>query len=328
MENQEKCHSLSKNKWRIPYIDVAKGILILLVVYDHLPDVYMYLLNLSNYHIELLDEWQWIFKLFFMPAFFCITGMCSNFNKQLRPFLLSNIKSLLFPNIIWGLLLGTKAGVVILHGGAYWFLSALFVSKMIYYCVIRISDKALLRFLILLCLVFIGFALNGIPEKYDIWYFHYAFCLCIFLEIGKYVRLMNDKKLLLSSVLYVLLCICIYKVGIHKPIVALGCGCKIHEVPMYILSAYMGTCMIVLISKKINTNKLLEFFGKESLLFYIFQIKVMLFISTAYLSNYSLNNMSSVLLFLLVVFILSIIILSIISYILETKYLRFLIGKF
>ncbi len=313
---------------RIHYIDIAKGILILFVVYDHLPDVYMYLLKLSNYYIELLDEWQWIFKLFFMPAFFCITGMCSNFNKNVRTFLLSNVKTLIFPNIIWGLLLGTKLGDVILHGGAYWFLSALFVSKMLYYCIIRISDKALLRFFILLCLVFIGFSLNGMHNKYDIWYFHYALCLCIFLEIGKYIRLMNDNRLLLSSVLYVFLCICMYKIDIHKPIVALGCSCKIHEVPLYILSAFMGSCMIVLISKMINTNKLLEFFGKESLLFYIFQIKVMLLMSTAYLSYYSLNSMSSVLLFLTVVFIFTIIVLSIISLFLETKSLRFLIGKF
>lgn len=62
---------MSINK-RISYIDVAKGLLILLVVYDHLPDVYMYLLKNSNPYINYLDEQQWLFKLFFMPAFFCI----------------------------------------------------------------------------------------------------------------------------------------------------------------------------------------------------------------------------------------------------------------
>ena len=94
------------NSERIPYIDVAKGILILLVVYDHLPDVYMYLLNLSNSHIEYLNDTQWIFKLFFMPAFFCITGMCSNFNKNFKPFLISNLKTLIVPNVLLGIIVG------------------------------------------------------------------------------------------------------------------------------------------------------------------------------------------------------------------------------
>lgn len=90
---------------RLSYIDVAKGLLILLVVYDHLPDMYMYKLNLSNEYIEYLDKTQWVYKLFFMLAFFCITGMCSNFNKDFKTFFISNYKSLIIPNVILGMIL-------------------------------------------------------------------------------------------------------------------------------------------------------------------------------------------------------------------------------
>lgn len=119
------------NHKRFSYIDVAKGILILMVVWDHLPDVYIYLLKQTNIHIEWLDRTQWLFKIFFMPAFFCITGFCSNFNKDFKSFFVSNAKSLLIPNILLGMIVSHSIGVgrVIMYGGSFWFLSALFWQR-------------------------------------------------------------------------------------------------------------------------------------------------------------------------------------------------------
>ncbi len=111
---------------RITYLDVAKGLLFLMVIYDHLLDVYLTLLEHDNYFIEHLNEGQWIYKLFFMPAFFCITGMCSIFNKKFTPFLISNFKTLIIPNLVFSVLLNpTDPNLlkILLHrgGGQYYF---------------------------------------------------------------------------------------------------------------------------------------------------------------------------------------------------------------
>lgn len=63
---------------RIHYIDIAKGILIICVVITHTPAF------AKTYGV---DGFQWLeslrplFNSYFMPAFFCITGFCTNFGK-------------------------------------------------------------------------------------------------------------------------------------------------------------------------------------------------------------------------------------------------------
>lgn len=327
-EHIQKYYSTSINKERISYIDVAKGILILFVVYDHLPDIYMYILKLSNSHIEWLDEWQWVYKIFFMPAFFCITGMCSNFNKKFMPFLISNLKTLILPNIVFGVILHKDILGIFLHGGAFWFLSALFLSKIVYYYINSISKSSFIRFSILLLLVFVGFSLNSIPVIYDLWFFHYAFCLTVFLELGKIIKELDSSKLKFFSCVYVIACILMFFADIHKPIVALDCNCQIYEAPLYVLSAFSGSCLIIYFSKIINSNQLLQFFGKESLIFYMFQIRVLLFVEKRYLNFFEVDGVLSVIQFVIVVYLVSILILSVVSHILETKYFSFLIGKF
>lgn len=321
--------NITANNKRIPYIDVAKGLLILLVVYDHLPDIYIYKLMLFNTHIIQLDNWQWIYKLYFMPAFFCITGICSNFSVNFFPFLKKNFKSLILPNILLGLLLNNDWGGAILRGGSFWFLSALFVAKLLYWILYtKFSNNFIIRFSFLIVLTFIGFALNGIPSRYDIYFFHYAFCLVIFLEIGRLINTFKNIYLFLTSILYVILCFTMFFAEIHKPVVALGCNCTVVEIPLYLVSATTGSCLILLLAKKIKENKILQFFGVSSLTFYIFQFKVMYVLENSYLKYYIIHNWCSTLCFVLIIYVTSVWFLSIISYIINTKYLSFLIGKF
>lgn len=316
---------------RISYIDVAKGLLILLVVYDHLPDVYMYLLKKTNPYISYLDELQWIFKLFFMPAFFCITGMCSNFKKDAKSFIISNFKSLIIPNILLGAIINMNVGLgaVILHGGSFWFLSSLFVAKIIYWLLYKIEpQKYFFRIVILSILVGAGFLLSDIPTKYDIWYFHYAFSLAIFIEIGILLKGLTKNLLIMSSLLYVLICVLLVLTGLHKPVVAMGFKCTIHEIPLYLLSATTGTCLVLQVSKWINYNKVLQYFGKESLLFYIFQFKVMFLLEQTFILLFKITDWLSVAFFVLSIYLITILLLSIISYAFRYKYLSYLLGKF
>lgn len=199
---------------------------------------------------------------------------------------------------------------------------------MIYYFVRKKVDKTQYRLLLLLFLVCIGFVLNGIPARYDIWYFHYAFCLCIFLELGRVIKEMKSKQMILMSAIYIILSIVLSLVDIHKPIVAQGCNCTLSEVPLYLIMAFTGTCLTIWISQLIGNHKIIEFFGKESLIFYVFQFNVMIEIEKRILDYYTIQDMGSALLFTLAVYIITIILLSLISMVIETKYFSFLVGKF
>lgn len=69
---------------RIPFIDIAKGIMIILLIFHHLPQVSKTLLGLENETLESLDGLKYIYCTFFMQAFFVITGYCSNFDKKIQ----------------------------------------------------------------------------------------------------------------------------------------------------------------------------------------------------------------------------------------------------
>ena len=83
-------------KKRVKYIDVAKGILILCVFTGHL-NWFAVGKGISSSYFGTIDEIARVWSSFFMAAFFFITGYCSNFNKDYRPFLLNDLRSLIVP---------------------------------------------------------------------------------------------------------------------------------------------------------------------------------------------------------------------------------------
>ena len=72
---------------RLAYIDVAKGVLISIVIFHHIS----FQANMAGIHNGCI-QWNFTFlplyASWFMPAFFIITGLCSNFNRPIGSFLL------------------------------------------------------------------------------------------------------------------------------------------------------------------------------------------------------------------------------------------------
>lgn len=86
-------------KQRDSSIDVLKGILILLVVLNHISGVARKV-GVEDMTIDVLHVLRDLYVPFFMPAFFIVTGMCSSFSKPFSSFLITNLKTLIFPSII------------------------------------------------------------------------------------------------------------------------------------------------------------------------------------------------------------------------------------
>lgn len=157
---------------RLNYIDIAKGIGIILVVLGH---------SLSSKSIS--GRWIWSFH---MPLFFFISGFCFNSEKYLKntSFAKTRIKQLIIPYIYFVILLILmetiiytevnflsmfyKRLIVFIKTGelyALWFLPILFFTGYLYYLINKYQISAKLHIIILLLFAIFGFFLYKINLK-------------------------------------------------------------------------------------------------------------------------------------------------------------------
>lgn len=117
---------------RIEYIDLAKGIGMIFVVFGHM---------LNHYSLEAYAIWS-----FHMPLFFILSGMCFNASRWslFIPFLKRRIKTLAVPLLIFAILV--HYGKCLLGFGSCpitempqvdkieigWFVLVLFLAEIIY----------------------------------------------------------------------------------------------------------------------------------------------------------------------------------------------------
>jgi len=137
-------------KNRIEYIDLAKGICIILVIFNHIHKTFDAPYMLAD-----------CFKMFRMPLYFFLSGLFfkkyeglvgfikRKINKLLIPFFFFFITSLLFVNII-SILSGGKFKLQLLYSFIYpeffpnfpiWFLLCLFELNLLFYLIYLISQK-------------------------------------------------------------------------------------------------------------------------------------------------------------------------------------------
>ena len=135
------------NSHRISYLDVAKGALIILLVFAHFRSA-LNRTDFKNDYFEYVYGWNSIFTCFYMPAFFLISGYCSNFRKDPKTFLKSLLKSLVLPLFALSLVNDTMYALMVTHqdisttllktiksGGTLWFIQALVIAKVICYSI-------------------------------------------------------------------------------------------------------------------------------------------------------------------------------------------------
>ena len=276
-------------KKRISYYDVAKGVLICLVIISHIYLETLSVAKIPNSTFAWLRSWQWIHVSFFMPAFFIITGLCSNFNKDFNLFLINNVRTILIPAIFFdlfffsipsflmgqGLLNDVMMGFVkraLAFGGVFWFLPCLFISKTIYW-ILHNYTRDSIRWGLLIALVIFGFLLHHFklfPQKW--WYFHQVCDLTLFLGIGQFLKNTNIDRNIIYRVGTVLFLIIIIIFLISKlPMPSILYTYKIHEwwqLPVHILVSIGGTSALLWICKTINTNSFLEYFGRGTIIVY------------------------------------------------------------
>ena len=331
-------------KERLHYIDIMKGITMLTVVLHHVLWITVDVKEVTNDTMLFLHGWQDVLASFIMPAFFFCTGYCSSFDKPFKTFFISNFKSLLFPSITIGIAYEILYGRIFqlpatlnmaMHQGFlfFWFLYALFYGKMIFWLLDKFVKNTYAMLSILLFLAFIGTACNDINFLgWNFMQYRQTFNLTLYLGIGYYFKnfLYQDRMLEIGSLLFVAGVMFSRIVPFEVPKVTAGFDCTFVEEPLHVFYALTGTQFVMFLSKMINRCIYLEEVGKKSLVIYVIHNTIILR-STEYFFYNILQKTDGVLITLIVVLILVVLATAssyLICMILNTKYLKWTLGKF
>lgn len=182
---------------RKAYIDVARGILILLVVLFHTPFVLRSAGCIGE--VPFFDAFSGFYVVFFMPGFFFLTGYCTNWGGVILTFLQRFVKRTILPALVLpifaSLLYFDKAvfaNFFDFDSWAYscvgWFICALAVAKLLYFCIKRLVKNGVLLFVVVLTIAVLGFVLNKSFELPNHGFYQNGMILMFFVYLGDMVR--------------------------------------------------------------------------------------------------------------------------------------------
>lgn len=328
---------------RFKYFDIAKGLLMVLVVIHHLPPVASQV-DVKDPVFEGADSIDFLYRGFFMPAFFFVTGCCSNFEKRFDSFLLSNMKGLLVPAVTMGLL--CQVAQLLLYephvfnlnliswlycGGPFWFLSTLFLSKCIFRIIHgRMKEHKFAEGLIIFVAPCMVSVLCSLHIKFNPWYIQQAILLVPFLYVGnlfKYRQLELRHSLAVGGNL--LISCCLKFQGYIFPSVTMVLSLDVANYLNYLFLAVTGSLFVVGISQKISSCAFLEYLGKSTIVVYTLHIEVIFFLLYS-AKKYIGTGVSDIFSFIWFagIAVLTILITSVLAFFFNTNKLKFLIGKF
>ncbi len=333
-------------KQRLHYMDIAKGLLILMIIGSHIA----WCSHENGVHNSVFDSTRIVCNFwnpFIMAAFFVITGFCSNFDKDYKQFFIKDAKTLLLPAITLELVRSVivflfqggsfyygmlSPGYLILRFSSFWFLVALFWSKQIYYFIRRINVILSVTVLILLFVIGSLLIINKVDER--CWIFH-AMVFVPFLSCGEFLKNRKDvlDKYLICIVPYVIIFI-IYKIFFYNtsfnqmPYIAAVAVTKIWQLPIFMIAAVAGSVFIIAFSKFIDHNDILEYFGKNSLIIYCLHLTFMSIYYQLFASCINRMGIQDSVAALVVMLAFVILMMIVCSWLLNQKYLKWLLGKF
>ena len=321
---------------RLHYLDVAKGLLMLLVIIHH-----TFIYNnesLKDCDIDLIMPIQNFWVSFFMPAFFVITGYCTNFNRKFGDYVWRNFKSIMIPAwffTIFSLMklpqidIADAARSILLYGSGWWFLSALFFSKIVYWFLLHYLKKNILL-ATLVILSFLSTVFNEMNSQINYFYYKEILNLTLFLWIGSECKsFMNKRSVgIISTAVFVVVTLLSIKLFGKVPSVTFGFNCTMAQYPLYLLLSVTGSIFFIHLCKLINKNASIEYFGRGSLLIFVthfyFVVTMLNLMKESLLAHGFVGSMMLMVSSVVMVCLFT----SFIIWLFNHKYLNWVLGKF
>lgn len=326
---------------RKPYIDVARGGLILLVVLFHTPIILRSVGCIGE--TPLLDAIGSFYIPFFMPAFFVITGMCTDWDVDWKTFLAKNAKKLLLPTLLlplcatalycersaWHNFCDLDSWA---YAGAGWFVCALMTAKLVYYGVRRLVPfgNGVLLLLAVAAVAVVGLLLNKFFCLKNTLFYQNGMVLAFFVYVGELSKKKMDvfkggRTAYMIGLGYIAVWLASRLAHVDMPYVMLSVNCGYWKFPFYLCIAVMGVCLLMSLAWRIGTNRLLEFMGSHSLVIYFFH-SVLIWWLGCLLTMCPLPLHDTAL--ALVVFVLAVSVCALLGKLFDLPYLRYALGRF
>ena len=301
---------------RVKYIDIAKGILIIFVLYGHVHWIFGGYKTVND-HLYLTTR-NWMYS-FHMPAFFIISGffMKNSADVPFRRYLLKKARTILLPYfafeifyravfVILGLRTLRDACISLLklefYAKADWFLLSLFIGSVLYFALRRVESKLpWARYAVMIALVAMLFYR---PLNYYAAILWRSGVALLFLVIGEmaYTKMDHRFRWPLLAVLTVLsLVVNKFNGGIDIYYAKIG------NPFMWLAGSICGTFLIIEISKMIQ-SPLLSCMGRHTLIILGSHDMIMRVLKRLFHPSFSTKN--AMMYFVLVVFIEVIIVLG------------------
>lgn len=333
-------------KERLHYIDIFKGICLILVVIHHAPLAYMG-------HFAQQGSVLWYINNFAI-AFFVATGYCTNFNQRFKVYLLKNIKTIMLPcyclyylnryinnlntwffeDASWLTLshwLAPGIRTFVEEGGFYWFLSALFIAKLLMYLLCLINSK-LYQTIVAISFMFVGTYLYQYDTLPNYFFYQHAFILVSFMFFGRILKEHETKIVGVAkriSVPFVLCVLFLPLIGIEIPTVTRTITVKLFSLPLFVALSLSGSVIVWYLSRLISKSNWLEYIGKGSLVEYCFNYATLCLIANIYKETIKMGGqLTTESIACLLIAATTILILPAFYWVLDHKYLKFILGNY
>lgn len=301
---------------RLSWIDVAKGIGIILVIYGHA-------LNAQSL--------RYLIYSFHMPLFFLLSGMVFRHidHEKFIHFLKKDFTNIILPYlffasvtmVVWlftmnpadrtqyqilkqlfGIIYGSGNGGFLTYNVALWFLPCLFVTKIMFWWITNLRKEVLIVATLLISSI-IGFILSIFYNKlYLPFGVEIAFTAVVFFGAGYFLlgharsvlKLLHDRSIIIfvltGIVMAIVATISFDKYGFQ---VDLRTNALYNYVYFYV-AATAGILSILALSRKINANRVLEYLGRRSMMLFVWHTMLfatfgdilLLFVSKNFIKTY------------------------------------------
>ena len=284
---------MTKEKERIGYFDLMKGVCIILVVIAHCYDA-------LGVKVENERVWSMLEHLR-MPLYFFLSGMffkeydsavtfvVKKFNRLIVPFLFFAVVSVI-PLIVVGDVPLTVGGVkghitwMLKYAGYLWFLRTLFVANILYYICNKVLSgcREHIKVIVLCVIVAMGWIVNSYLPQDDVWRRDYSALVSVVtsMMVFPFFYVASQMKQVLANIVDIakwktsvmgVLMLAISAMSAHGGVYLMYAKVDIGVIGFYVASfsaifAVMSACVLM---RKVLSRGYVNYVGRYSIIVYL-----------------------------------------------------------
>lgn len=332
----------TKVKERYHWVDVAKGLLIILLLVHHFSSATRRL-GISSDQFWFVTCWQIIYTCFFMQAFFFLSGYCSNFSHPAKLFFTKLLKQLIIPFVCFQLIIcisntyaeyGFSLRAIYdywlgVNGTTLWFLNALIVSKIVVWCCLRINKSFLFLLFFSLILLFLAIYLKQRDLGSNFFYFRQSLAAVFFVAFGHFIKHRQDflEYVRIGALVFPYLLLLMLLLNIPIPQVTAEMQVGLLSAPIFVLVSLCGTCACIEACKIIGKFKPIEYIGRNTLVVYCLHFLVLVPLAGVLYKVLSPSGLLMSIIYVLVLYVSVLLVCILLIELFNLKPFRWMIGR-